>query len=228
MMNGIQKNMAGLLLSLLTLSTASASVSLMGTRVIYDGTKKEASVQLENPDKTPYLVQSWINMPEEGDKTKKAPFVVTPPLFRLDPQQKNVLRIILTSPLPEDKESLFWLNVKGIPGGPTGDNSIQIAVNTVVKLIYRPKSLAKSTPVEHSDKLSWQRAGNQIQVSNASSYYINFGRISVAGKRLEQATYVAPGAVARFNLPQGVTGGDVAFAIINDQGGVSKDFHSKI
>lgn len=226
-MNGIQRIIAGSLLSLLTLSSASASVSLMGTRVIYDGAKKEASVQLQNPDKTPYLVQSWIDMPE-GDKSKKAPFVVTPPLFRLDPQQKNVLRIILTSPLPEDKESMFWLNVKGIPGGPTGDNSIQIAVNTVVKLIYRPQALGKSTPIEHSDKLSWQRSGSQIQVSNASSYYINFGRISVAGKKLEKVTYVAPGAVARFDLPQGISGGDVAFAIINDQGGVSKEFHTQI
>ncbi|MDM2932570.1 molecular chaperone [Citrobacter sp. Cu233] len=226
-MNGIQKNIVGLLLGFFTMSSASASVSLMGTRVIYDGAKKEASVQLENPDKTPYLVQSWVNMPD-GAKDKKAPFVITPPLFRLDPQQKNVLRIILTSPLPEDKESLFWLNVKGIPGGPTGDNSIQIAVNTVVKLIYRPKSLGHSIPTDHKDQLTWQRSGIQLQVSNASPYYINFGRISVAGKKLEKVTYVAPGSVAHFDLPKDVTGGDVAFAIINDQGGVSKDFHAHI
>lgn len=226
-MNGIQKNIAGLLLSLFTISGASASVSLAGTRVIYDGAKKEASVQLENPDKTPYLVQSWINT-ADNDKSKKAPFVITPPLFRLDPQQKNVLRIILTGPLPEDKESLFWLNVKGIPGGPTGDNSIQIAVNTIVKLIYRPKSLGKSIPTDHKDQLSWRLSGSQIQVSNASPYYINFGRIAVAGKKLEKVSYVAPGGVAHFDLPKGVTGGDVAFAIINDQGGVSQEFHSHI
>lgn len=226
-MNGIQKSIVGLLLGFFTISSASASVSLMGTRVIYDGAKKEASVQLENPDKIPYLVQSWINMPD-GEKDKKAPFVITPPLFRLDPQQKNVLRIILTSPQPEDKESLFWLNVKGIPGGPTGDNSIQIAVNTIVKLIYRPKSLGHSTPTDHKDQLTWQRSGNQLQVSNASPYYINFGRISVAGKKLEKVSYVAPGGVERFDLPKNVTGGDVAFAIINDQGGVSEDFHAHI
>jgi len=226
-MNGIQKSIMGMALSLFTLSSTYASVSLMGTRVIYDGSRKEASVQLENPDKSPYLVQSWIDMPD-GNKAQKAPFVITPPLFRLDPQQKNVLRIILTSPLPEDKESLFWLNVKGIPGGQTGDNSIQIAVNTVVKLIYRPKSLGKSIPVDHTDQLTWKRSGNQLQVTNGSAYYFNFGKVTVAGKKLDKVTYIAPGAEANYELPDGITNGEVIFSIINDQGGISKDIHTKI
>lgn len=227
MMKGTQKIIAGMLLGFCFLSGAYASVSLMGTRVIYDGGRKEASIQLENPDRTPYLVQSWIDMPD-GNTTQKAPFVITPPLFRLDPQQKNVLRIILASPLPENKESLFWLNVKGIPSGPTTDNSIQIAVNTVIKLIYRPKALKKSVPADHADKLSWQVVGNQIQVNNASAYYFNFSRITVAGKKVEHVTYVAPGSSAHFDLPKGVNGGDVSFAIINDQGGIGEELHTHI
>ncbi len=55
-----------------------------------------------------------------GSKRKithvKAPFLITPPLFRLDAKQENVLRIIRTGGnLPADRESLFWLNIKSIP-----------------------------------------------------------------------------------------------------------------
>lgn len=226
-MKGIQKIIIGMLLGAFTLSSAYANVSIMGTRVIYNGAKKEASINLENPDSSPYLVQSWVEMPD-GNKAQKAPFIITPPLFRLDPKQKNVLRIILTTPLPENKESLFWLNVKGIPSESKADNSIQIAINTVIKLIYRPKSLDNFIPANQKNKLTWQRSGNQIQVNNASAYYFNFSKITVAGKKVEHVTYVAPGESARFDLPKGVTGGDVSFAIINDQGGVGEDFHTHI
>jgi len=51
-------------LSALTLSTAQAGVIIGGTRIIFDGTKKEASISINNPDATPYLIQSWIDLPE--------------------------------------------------------------------------------------------------------------------------------------------------------------------
>ncbi|MCX0222069.1 fimbria/pilus periplasmic chaperone, partial [Escherichia coli] len=63
-MKGIQKIIIGMLLGAFTLSSAYANVSLMGTRVIYNGAKKEASINLENPDSSPYLVQSWVEMPD--------------------------------------------------------------------------------------------------------------------------------------------------------------------
>ncbi len=45
----------------MTTLNANASVILGGTRVIYEGNKKEASISVRNDDKTPYLVQSWVN-----------------------------------------------------------------------------------------------------------------------------------------------------------------------
>ncbi|EPX2491959.1 molecular chaperone [Klebsiella michiganensis] len=104
---------------LMTLSaTSQAGVVVGGTRLIYEGGKKEASINLSNPDKNIYLIQSWVDSEGRGKGTQaeKAPFIVTPPLFRLDSNQQNILRIVRAGGnLPEDKESLFWLNIKSIP-----------------------------------------------------------------------------------------------------------------
>lgn len=146
------------------LSAAQAGVVIGGTRVIFDGNKKEASIGINNPDKTPYLIQSWIETP--GGGAEKAPFIITPPLYRLNNGQQNVERIVATGALPQDKESLFWLNIKAIPSAAKVDNTLQIAIKTRIKLIYRPAAMKGASPEEQVDKLRWQRVGNKIQVNN--------------------------------------------------------------
>lgn len=206
-------------------STANAGVVIGGTRVIYDGNKKEASISVNNPDKTPYLIQSWIET--QTGEAEKAPFIITPPLYRLDKDQQNVERIILTGALPQDKESLYWLNIKAIPSAPKVENSLQIAVKTSIKLIYRPASLKGSAPEDVADQLRWSRAGNNLQVTNPTPYVINFNSISVAGKKLDDVSYVLPGASAQFKLP-GVTAGALTFTVINDFGGPGKEHHASL
>ena len=95
----------GLAITMLTLvqATATAGVIIGGTRIIFDGAKKEASISVNNPDATPYLIQSWIDEQEGG--SGKAPFIITPPMYRLDSGQKNIERIVATGSLPQAKES---------------------------------------------------------------------------------------------------------------------------
>lgn len=201
-------------------SAANAGVVIGGTRVIYDGNKKESSISVNNPDTTPYLIQSWVETQNGG--AEKAPFIITPPLYRLDKDQQNVERIVLAGSVPQDKESLYWLNIKAIPSAPAKDNSLQIAVKTRIKLIYRPASLKGVIPDELADKLTWQRSGNQLQVTNPTNMVMNFNEITVSGKKLDDVSYVLPGSSARFDLPKGVSGGAVSFKIINDYGGTGK------
>ena len=197
-------------------SVAQAGVVIGGTRVIFDGNKKEASIGINNPDKTPYLIQSWIETP--GGAGEQAPFIITPPLYRLNNGQQNVERIVATGALPQDKESLFWLNIKAIPSAAKVDNTLQIAIKTRIKLIYRPAAMKGASPEEQVDKLRWQRVGNKIQVNNPTQHVMNFNEISLSGKKLPDVSYVLPGSTAMFDLPSGVTGGPVTFKIINDYG----------
>lgn len=220
----ISKLFTAFMVMLVGLSAANAGVVIGGTRVIYDGNKKEASVSVNNPDSEPYLIQSWIEMPNGG--TGKAPFIVTPPLYRLDKSQQNVERIVMTGAVTQDKESLYWLNIKAIPSAERKDNSLQIAVKTRIKLIYRPVKLEKINLDEQAPKLIWQRIGNDIQVKNPGNYIINFNEISLGDKKIENVTYVMPGETTRFQLPVGATDNNVTFKMINDHGGTSKLYHA--
>ena len=126
----------------------------MAAPVSFSMGQKEASISINNPDATPYLIQSWIDLPEGN--SGKAPFIITPPLYRLDGGQ-NVERIVMAGALPQQQESLFWLNIKAIPSASKQTNALQIAVKTRIKLIYRPESLRASTPEEQANKLTATR-----------------------------------------------------------------------
>lgn len=198
---------------------AHAGVIVGGTRIIYDGDKKESSISLENPDAAPYLIQSWVE--NEAGKNDKSSFIVTPPLFRLDAKNKNTLRIMQMAPSqPQDRETLYWMNIKSIPTADASrtENTLQLAVNTRIKLIYRPGALKNSTPDQASSQLKWSRQGQNLTVNNPTPYYINFNSISVGGKALSNVTYVAPRTSATFTLPASVSGNQVEWKVISDYG----------
>ncbi|MCL7707702.1 molecular chaperone, partial [Enterobacter kobei] len=93
--------------------------------------------------------------------TAKAPFMVTPPLFRLAAHQDNTLRVVRTGgTLPEDRESLYWLNIKSIPSAAKieGVNRLQIAIKTRIKLMYRPASVS-GKPEDVASALKWHTEG---------------------------------------------------------------------
>ncbi|UAN44792.1 fimbria/pilus periplasmic chaperone [Serratia sp. JSRIV001] len=197
-------------------------VTVGGTRLIYNGGKKEASLSVTNTDINPYLIQSWAETQNGG--AEKAPFIITPPLFRLDGNQQNLLRIVRTGgSLPEDRESLYWLNIKSIPAGSKkeGANTLQIAVKTRIKLLYRPQGL-KGTPEEVTSKLTWSQSGTQLTVTNPTPFVMNFQQIKVGGRELKDITYVLPMGQATFTLPAGVSG-PVSWKLISDYGGTGAE-----
>jgi len=73
-MKGFQKALLTLLL-LLYITSVNAGVNIGGTRVIYDGGKKEAALSVSNPDNVPYLIQSWLDNPDKS--AGKVPFIIT-------------------------------------------------------------------------------------------------------------------------------------------------------
>ena len=218
-MNFLSKTLIACAVISASVSFANAGVIIGGTRVVYDGNKKEASIDVSNPDKTPYLIQSWVETLNGG--AEKAPFIITPPLYRLDGGQQNIERVVVTGNLPQDKESLYWLNIKAIPSAPKKDNTLQIAIKTRIKLIYRPAGLKSQQPQELSHQLTWRRNGNQLQVTNPTSYVINFNEISLGGKKIENVSYVLPGESMNFTLPAGTNSTSINYKVINDYGAVS-------
>lgn len=203
-----------------------AGVTVGGTRVIYDGGKRETTLSVRNGDKIPYLIQAWVDQDGiDGDKKggAKPPFVVTPPLFRLDPTAENLMRIIRTGGnLPEDRESIFWMNVKSIPSAPdTAKNVLQIAVKTRIKLFYRPTDLKAPTD-ETYKQLSFQRQGQQLLITNPTPYYLSFNTLKVGNVEVDATRLMAPPkGTTTAKLPSGASSGSVSWSVINDFGGKS-------
>ncbi|SAD29454.1 Pili assembly chaperone [Enterobacter cloacae] len=213
---------------LLITSAAHAGITIGGTRVVYPENKKESSIGIANPDNLDYLVQSWVET--EDNAREKAPFLITPPLFRLDAKQDNVLRIIRTGGnLPADRESLFWLNIKSIPSSARNENTntLQIAIKTRIKLLYRPASI-NGKPEDVTTQLSWHTQGNQLIVENPTPFYMNFQEIKLDGKKVDKVTYTKPKAETHFSIPGNITARSVSWKIINDYGGISQSYTAQI
>ena len=147
---------------------SAAGVAIAGTRVIYNEQSHEADITVKNTNPhDPVLIQSWV---DDLADNNKSPFIVTPPLFRLDAGDSNDLRVLLTSAqLPNDRESLFTLNIKVIPANtaPAGENILQFAIKNQLKLIYRPAGLPGSA-LDAAQHLRWRVSGNHLQAENAS------------------------------------------------------------
>lgn len=206
--------------ALLVLASAPrAGVEILGTRIIYNANKKEVSLQLSNRDNAPYLIQSWIDDGKESGESN-TPFIITPPLFRLENNKDAVLRVVKTGgQFPQDRESLYWANVKYIPSVEKIDaNMLYIAVKTRMKLIYRPSTLNEENAGKAGEALVWQREDRNLVVKNPTPYVISFGYIEIGGKRLSDPDFVLPFGSKTYRLPANMSGRDVQWAIINDYG----------
>ncbi|RQR33130.1 molecular chaperone [Burkholderia sp. Bp9143] len=205
-----------------------AGISLSGTRVIYPGNSKEASVVVKNQAKDDVMIQSWIELPDgaKGD----LPFAITPSLSRLGGDKQQILRIFYAGEgLAADRESVFWLSVQEIPQKTKDDNSLQIAVRQRIKLFYRPADLA-GKPEAAPGQLKWRWRDSDgrpaLEVVNDTPYFVSLGHASL---KVGASTYpvvtemVAPKSSARLAIKafSGRTapgGAKVEFTSINDFG----------
>jgi chaperone protein EcpD len=216
---------------------ARASVVIGGTRVVFPASPGEVTVRLSNTAAHPALVEAWI---DDGDvqstpETANAQFLITPPLFRMEAHKDQSLRILHVAgarPLPEDRESLFWLNVLEIPPKPSdeaaGRNTLQFAIRSRLKLFYRPARLP-GDPLKAPARLTFKTIsdgeGAALEVHNPTPYYITLSRISLGagGKPIPGAEgMVAPFATLRLPLKSGAhapaAGTSIVFTTINDYG----------
>lgn len=75
------------------------------------------------------------------------------------------------------------MNIKSIPSTTQAgkSNTLQIAVKTRIKLIYRPAPLLRQVPEEVTQQLKWQRVGSELKLTNPTPYYMNFHYVRIGG-----------------------------------------------
>ncbi|WP_248916275.1 fimbrial biogenesis chaperone [Pseudomonas moorei] len=214
-----------------SIPAAQAALTLSGTRVVFDSSKRNTSLIVANPSNHTFAVQTWVNTAVD-DATTAVPFMPSPPLFRLNPGKEQQVQINgLPNDLPTDRESLFYFNVQEIPqADPDAGNVLNIALRTRIKLFYRPSQL-KDTPMSRLKDLQWSITSSsgkaQLQVHNPTPFHVTFAHLALKGQGrdlvIENAEMVAPMSRQTFALtgPAPTPGLQVEFSAINDYGGFS-------
>ena len=234
-MNIFNRVMCAVLLTAGSLSAAHAGIQIVGTRVVYPSNEREVTVRVINSGTSPRLLQVWTDSGDEKEtaETSKAPFLVTPPISRVEPGKGQSLRLMFTGSgsLPQDRESVFWLNVVEVPPKPEGaataeNNYLQFAVRTRIKIFYRPQSL-QGDPVGAIDQIQWRlvRQGGDmaLECTNSSAYNLSFADVRLKGAPDRTDDMTGGGmcpAKGRESFPVkgGADGGRLTYKAINDYG----------
>ncbi|MBT1729477.1 fimbrial chaperone [Enterobacter quasimori] len=216
-------------------SNVKADIVISGTRIVYTQSSKDVVVNLDNHGTKPLLVQTWLDDGRDGVNPQelKLPFIITPPVSRIDPKKGQSVRITYTgTPLPQDRESLFWFNVLEIPPKSKNVdkenlNQLQLAFRTRIKFFFRPDGL-KGTPGDAAKGLTWtqKKDGNAIKLvaHNSSPYNISVSTVTFkTGPKTYEVIHqaVAPfsDAVMTIKGLASVENGSVEYDAINDYGG---------
>ncbi|EKT60249.1 molecular chaperone [Providencia burhodogranariea] len=155
-----------------SMSTYSA-VTLDRTRIIFPGTEKSINVTIsnDNPEEA-YLAQSWIE-DLQGNKLTKGAILATPPLQRIEPSSSSLVRLSTTpelSKLPQDRESVFYFNLREVPPKSSDGNTLQIALQSRVKLFYRPASILPESETKWAHKVTLTKMGKGYRINNTTPF----------------------------------------------------------
>lgn len=218
-------------------SQSFASVVITGTRLVYPAMQKEITIKLDNTGTRPALVQSWVDSGdvESSPTNSKAPFLLSPPVSRIDPGKGQALRLMFTgAALPNDKESVFWLNVLEIPPkteGSADQNLLQMAFRSRIKIFYRPDGLVGNA-IDAPQQLQWEVVPAQgayiLQAYNPTAFHVSLVELAltIGSQRYEgESGMVGPGETQTFTVPtlKSKPGSSalVEFKSINDYGALA-------
>ncbi|CAI1839331.1 MULTISPECIES: fimbria/pilus periplasmic chaperone [Serratia] len=219
---------SALLLSALAAQQAQAAIALDRTRVIFNGDSKSVSLNISNENKQlPYLAQGWIE-DAQGNKIV-SPLTVLPPVQRVEPGAKSQVKVQglpAAAGLPQDRESLFYFNLREIPPKSDKPNTLQLALQTRIKLFYRPKAIAvtnSEAAVPWQEQITLSKQGDKYQVSNPTPYYVTL--VDASSKKDGASApgfeplMVAPKSSDTLSVSAAALGATPVLTYVNDYGG---------
>ncbi|OBU09643.1 molecular chaperone [Morganella psychrotolerans] len=214
---------AALATLVLTPLAANAAIALDRTRVIYNEGDKSVPLTVTNEHLSkPYLAQSWIEN-SAGQKIT-SPVFVTPPVQRIEANSKSQIKVQLSpeaASLPADRESVFYLNIREIPPAVEKSNVLQIALQTKIKLFYRPKAIQvqdRMETIEGAQGIRMTQNGGQYTIDNTTAFHLSVTRMEASGGKEVKFSpiMVAPKSSATFSAP--ALGNTPTAYYVNDYG----------
>lgn len=222
--------------------TANASVTLLGSRIIYPAQAASVDLQFKNNDDIPYVIQTWF---DDGDvnsqpgQPSQAPFIVTPPVFRIQPKAGQIARVLFTprQPLPQDRESLFWFNMLQIPPVTSApgarQNSMTVMLRNRLKLFYRPAAIGKPVHPLRGIRVRYlfdAQKGGGLLIDNPQPWHLSLTALSldIAGKTFHSGAETIPPFTEKTFWLRGARqrlqdAGTATVEAINDQGAIIRE-----
>lgn len=217
------------ILCLLSSVTAFANnIIVNGTRFVYPSDEKEITIQLNNTADRPAMAQAWLDTGDasETPDTIKTPFQLTPPISRIEAKGGQTIRIKLMdkSAIPQDRESLWWLNLLDIPPmvknkAEENQNVLQLAIRSRFKFFYRPSGLGSRELAP--EQLVVKADGSKLNIGNPSPYFITITKISTDGSNglNNETIFLEPKSQSTVTLKRALTSGTkIIINNINDYG----------
>lgn len=204
--------------------SADGGISLSQTRVVYLSTDKAQTLTVNNTDNRAYLIQSRVQT--ASDDAASASFMVTPPLFTLQPGNHQLLRILLAQGggLPADRESVFYLSVLAIPAKEEKAASpvqVSMGMRFVIKLFYRPAGL-KVQAEATACRLRFLPVPEGVRVENQTPYFQTLGQLTFNQTPVNldhQPAMLAPLSAQVYPAPRGSL--EARWRTVTDYGGLS-------
>lgn len=174
LMQGLKQGALALMLSGLLSAGAQAALVMDATRYVFKGDQPAISVTVENTTEKLFGGQVWLDNITEKDS--RPSLVATPSFFKVKGKGRQVFRVIKASEhVPEDRESVYWLNLQDIPPAMEG-SGISVAMRTKVKVFYRPASLVKGR-AKAEEQLQVERRGERLVLKNPTPYVFVIGSL---------------------------------------------------
>lgn len=208
---------------------ASAVVNAEKTRVVFNSGSIAESLSLVNSEKEPVVVQVWT---DNGDPTVSpdqvhTPVVINPPVFKMKPGEIRNIRLLLVSAgsLPQDRESVYWLNIYQIPPNTEtqhkGEKKVVLPLKIRMKVFVRPEKIGELQEND-AQKLQFsidRESGNKtLLIQNPTPWHLTLTSLR-SGKTALPGVMVAPFTSERVDIPADKTLADkVDYDVINDNG----------
>ncbi|MGO2333493.1 fimbrial biogenesis chaperone [Providencia sp.] len=181
-------------LTISVISAAHAAVTLDRTRIIFDGNQPSINITIRNDNpELPYLAQSWLENALE-QKLETGPIIATPPIQRMEPKSTSLVRLS-TAPdvakVPQDRESLFYYNLREIPPKSSEAGVLQIALQSRVKLFYRPEGIVAQSKTDWTKHITLTATPSGYMLNNPTPFYLTVIGLGNSQKQSEESDFDA-------------------------------------
>lgn len=191
-----------------------AAVVMNASRIVMAGTL-EKTIMFDNTSDNPFIVQV------ESDNKDKPDFVAVPPVFKIKEKGGQTVKVkLLSSELPQNRESLFYLDFTQIPGvrkNENDDDRLNIIIRSRLKVIYRPAPV-NAFSSKDENKISYRLQGGALVISNKSPNILSIRDISNGKRILAEKLTLLPGDDYSAVLKGDRLSGPLNAVMINDYG----------